>query len=188
MNPEAQKRLLITSAKQKQDITILLRPWYTFRVYFRFKTARIVKGVVHKTTHRYGYEQLASYNECFFGHKNEILLDKQEGWNNCIDMIENNPEFKGKFKYATIYSRETFPGGEFVNVHRVYAADGSYESKVEDPELTPEHNILLYPAVIGHHLYVAKQPGLTDEEILSEHLGWGPMLNNALDSPRKTGS
>ena len=172
---EAQERLVIENAKANNDIRALLRPWYTFRIHIKFKKAFLNKmGQKQYGSHFFGYEENCTYNQCFFGHATEILLNKQQGFDRCVQMAEE--QYKGKYQEATIYSRSIHPFGLFDVRHRVYSATGKriYEQVDEksgevtplvDPVLTEDSNVILYFTKISNYLVVHPAPEVQEGEV-----------------------
>jgi hypothetical protein len=144
---QAQIDLNTISAKHDNDITRILRPYFSFRVFFKFKKANFNKRTGDKmdTIHRYGFENKCSYKQCLHGHADHILLDKNRGLNHCIQMAES--QFKGSFYKAIIYTRSVTPGGDFDITLREYDQKGNFifNNEALIQELTaPEQNKNLY--------------------------------------------
>ncbi len=144
-------------AKQANDLSVLLRPWCSYRLYIRFSKPNFDSRTGEKLTsnHFYGYEHSVSYRQCTHGHVAFILLDKLKGYTECINMAEE--KFKGKYLFATIYGRVLLPNGKFDVVHRHYNKAGELEN-VQDPVLTDADNRLLYFEMINHFLEIKTEP------------------------------
>lgn len=155
---ESQKQLESIRAAQENDLSVLLRPYFTFRLFVKFKKRYIdpVTKKIKDANHCYGIENVCSYNQCLNGHFENIVLDKQIGYRNCIRLIEEKYCEKGvpTYRFAQIYQRLVFPGGRFDILNRHYNHKGERVEQLPtnkgeviiptEPVISPDDNIVLY--------------------------------------------
>jgi hypothetical protein len=151
-----QQRLDVFGAKYQNDLPRLLRPWLSFRIFFKFRKAFIQEEGLHKgkrkdTVHRYGYENNCTYSQCVNGHVDVILLDKRKGFDACALLAEYT--FRDKFNLAQIYTRSVCPDGKFDILLRQYNSKGEIVTVGKDLEgkedlikqmIQPENNRTLF--------------------------------------------
>lgn len=171
-----QKTMQVIRAKAKSDIHELLRPWYSFRIYLKFKNIIFKRdGSKHDSNHFSGYEESCSYNQCLHGHVKEIFLNKEKGWAECIKMAEvsnNDRDGNPLYRYAQIYQRTDFPGGKFNILCRQYNSKGELEVQ-QDPVIMPADNKTLY--------FIKANIGLIlTEEIAPADSDFTDLVNKAL--------
>lgn len=184
---QSQKQLELIRAAQENDLSILLRPYFSFRLFVKFKKRYIdpVTKKIKDANHCYGIENTCSYNQCLNGHFENIVLDKQMGYKNCIRLIEEKYCDHGipTYRFAQIYQRVYFPGGRFDILNRHYNHKGesveSFEnSKREvitpvEPIISPEDNMTLYFKVDGSFLSITEEviPSAADfKKLVTESL------------------
>lgn len=153
---DAQRELDIIGAKYDNDLPRILRPWLSFRIFLKFKktfveTEGVRRGKRSDVIHRYGYENSCTYSQCVNGHVENILLDKQRGFNKCVWLAEY--EFRDLFMLAQIYTRAITPDGKFDILLRQYNSKGEIITAGKDLEgkedlikelTTPDKNQTLY--------------------------------------------
>jgi len=144
---DAQKKLEIYRAKHENNIALLLRPYYSFRLFVKFvKPFYDGKGNRKDSSHFYGLENVCTYNQCLHGHVENIFLDKEMGYRNCIKMAEEkfrHEDGKPKYRLAQLYERLEFPDGKFNRLCREYNHKGEIV-EVQDPVITADSNRILY--------------------------------------------
>jgi hypothetical protein len=133
----AQRELDILGAKYDNDLPRLLRPWLSFRIFFKFRKPFIQtegphKGKRNDTVHRYGFENNCTYSQCVNGHVEEILLDKKKGFDMCVLLAEYT--FRDQFNLAQIYTRSVCPDGKFDILLRQYNSKGEIVTAGKDLE------------------------------------------------------
>jgi hypothetical protein len=168
---ESQKQLELIRAAQENDLSVLLRPYFTFRLFVKFKK-RYINPVTKKimdANHCYGIENVCSYSQCLSGHFENIVLDKQMGFKNCIRLIEERYCEKGvpTYRFAQIYQRVKFPGGGFDILNRHYNHKGERVEQLltnrnemiipKEPVISPEDNMILYFKVNGGLLNITEE-------------------------------
>lgn len=154
MHIRAQSQLELVRAKQQNDISILLRKYFTYRIYLRFKKPFFdSRGKKFDSQHFYGHEHDCSYRQCLYGHVENIFLNKLQGFDSCVYMAEHR--FKGLYHSAKIYARTVFPNGKFDVLCREY--DSSNEIKEQqDPVIQVSDNRVLYFTVVDGMLELAE--------------------------------
>lgn len=167
INSEAQKKLQFYRAKHDNDIARLLRPFYSFRLFVKFVKPFYDKNGNRKdANHFYGIENVCTYNQCLHGHVENIFLDKEMGYRNCIKMAEQKfigPDGAPLYRLAQIYMREQFPDGKFNTLCREYNHKGEIVEQ-QDPVITPETNKTLYFLESSGYLTLTEEPIPTAED------------------------
>lgn len=176
----SQIELKRVKAKYHNDITELLRPYYSFRLYIKFIKPITIssgprKGEKMDRTHRFGFESICSYNQCLHGHFENIELNKERGFRYCTTMTE--VDFKNLFYKAQIYTRSVIPDGKFDVLLREYDNKGEiiYNNHELIQQLThPDQNKTLYFTIDqNNYLQITEDPIPSAEkfkQILSESL------------------
>ena len=170
MAADALRLRLLQKARYDNDLSVLLRPWFTYRLHVRFLMPYYDprSGVRKDTTHFYGNEHSVSYNQCKHGHAPVINLDKLKGYEACIAMAEKT--FKGKYYHATIYARTDFPDGKFTTICRHYDRAGELK-EVQDPVIEVQHNRVLYhQKTMGDFLEICSEKPIDFKTELVTHL------------------
>ena len=167
---ESQRQLEQFRAAQENDLSVLLRPYFTFRLFVKFKR-RFIDPVTKKikdANHCYGLENVCSYNQCLNGHFENIVLDKQMGYRNCIRLIEEKYCENGvpTYRFAQIYQRIVFPGGRFDILNRHYNHKGERVETLltprgeeiipKEPVISSADNMVLYFKEAGGLLYITE--------------------------------
>lgn len=167
---EVNPQLIIQAAKRENDIRRLLRPFYSYRLFIKFiKPISLQDGTKQYSSHFYGFEENCTYNQCYHGHFQNIVLNKLQGYKHCIEMAEE--KYKGKYHHATIYSRSHFPGGVFTTEHRHYDSNGEIV-RCQDPVISESDQKILYFSIVGGFLLVHENEAVQVDELLSSHLDW----------------
>lgn len=173
----ALQHMAMDRAKYENDIAVLLRPWYSFRVFVKFKKAFYGKrGERKDSQHFYGLEHAVSYRQCLYGHAKNIVLNKKQGFDHCVEMAEE--KFAGRFYSLRIYSRSVFPDGTFDQLHRLYdekgniirqiPGEGGEAIELVDPVITEEDNRTLYFSIKNGMLTTLSEENF--EELVNENL------------------
>lgn len=138
MNNRDKKRQLQTDtdeflnikAHSTGDLKHFLKQYFLFRAYIVFKNG--------KKFHAYGNEHSCTYNQLRYGRFDNILLNREKGYTDLINMIEK--KYSGKYTRAKIYSRQ--PGQEnFNTICRDYNDAGQLE-ECQDPVLSDDDKFL----------------------------------------------
>ena len=82
-------------AHQTGNLKHFLQKYFLFRAYLVFKGG--------KKWHGYGNEHAVTYNQLKFGRFDSIELNREKGYTDLVNMIENN--WRGKYTVAKIYCR-----------------------------------------------------------------------------------
>lgn len=83
-------------ARLTYDIKHFLKPFFTFRLYVKFKAN-------NKKSHFYGNEHQCTYNQLLYGQVPNIEMSRLKGYTDLINLVENT--WKHKLTSATIYMR-----------------------------------------------------------------------------------
>jgi hypothetical protein len=161
---DAQNKLAMVRARYQNDLSVLLRPYYSFRLFIKFKKAHFDgKGHKKDTKHFYGIENTCSYNQCLHGHVDNIFLDKKMGYNNCIYLAEQ--KYMGQYFLAQIYTRLQFPDGKFDILLREYSHNGELLADPQDPVFKPEDNRTLFFLLKNDYLVLTEDPVPSAEDV-----------------------
>lgn len=160
MQNDPQKHLSLLRAKNTNDLFELLKPYYTYRLYIRFRQPHYDhrNGEMKENVHFYGYEHSCSYHQCLQGHVNEILLDKTKGYQYCIWLAED--KHLGRYRFATLYARTNFPDGRFNILCRHYNKNGELMDVKEANDMKPtdDDNRTIYFETVGGLLQLRDTP------------------------------
>ena len=134
--------------EQKDNLTgnlkMLLMPYFSFRLFIKFNDRKGQKRHLYGNEHNCTNHQLQQQKVPF------ILLDKQKGYTDLINLVEKR--WQKKYSAAAIYMRP--PGEKTFSIlcRRYY--DGELE-ECQDPIITPELNQTLYYHFENHRLQLS---------------------------------
>lgn len=121
----------IDEAHRTYNLKFFLMDYFLFRCYIVFKNG--------KKWHGSGNEHSCTYNQLRYGRYDNIILDREKGYTDLINLIEG--KYKGQYTAAKIYSRQ--PGEKnFNTLCRHYNVKGELE-ECQDPVIPDEQKILI---------------------------------------------
>lgn len=144
---------------REQNLKLLLIQYgyLTFRAYVVFPKKHASRSR-NPTRTFYSHETRSTYRQCLHGRVNRIELNKLEGYQNLIKLIDE--DMKGQWLSAKIYGRNP-DTGEFDKLHREYYQGGLKDAN--DPVLTESDIQHVYFRVENHRLVLTDEPVPTNE-------------------------